>query len=51
MSEATTDGTARKTRPAMLVQPVTRFVASLIVTVVNGQLEVRPQAPSPISQA
>jgi hypothetical protein len=36
----------RKHRAQGLVQPVTRFVAAMVLTVVNGRLELRPEAPS-----
>ena len=36
----------RKSRPACLVQPVTRFVAAMVLTVVNGRLELRPESAS-----
>jgi hypothetical protein len=34
----------RKHRPQCLVQPVTRFVAAMVLTVVNGKLELRPES-------
>lgn len=35
----------RKVRAQCLVQPVTRFVAAMVLTVVNGRLELRPEPP------
>ncbi len=41
-----TESQSRKIRTQAL-QPVTRFVAAMVLTVVNGRLELRPeQAPS-----
>lgn len=42
-----TESQSRKIRTQALVQPVTRFVAAMVLTVVNGRLELRPeQAPA-----
>lgn len=40
----------RKTRQQALVQPVTRFAAAMVLTVVNGRLELRPErAEAPVA--
>ena len=39
-----TNESQRKIRASCLVQPVTRFVAAMVLTVVNGKLELRPEA-------
>jgi hypothetical protein len=36
----------RRVRSQCLVQPVTRFVAAMALTVVNGRLELRPETPT-----
>jgi hypothetical protein len=38
---------SRKIRTQGLVQPVTRFVAAMVLTVVNGRLELRPESATP----
>jgi hypothetical protein len=51
----TTNESQRKIRAQCLVQTVTRFVAAMVLTVVNGKLELRPEpaqsSPTTWSQA
>jgi hypothetical protein len=46
MGETNIESPSRKMRAECLLQPVTRFVAAMVLTVVNGKLELRPEPKS-----